>query len=87
MNAVYILTNRPHGTLYVGVTSNLVKRIYEHKNNFVDSFSKKYNLRILVYFEQTADIYEAIVRETRLKIALIDKFNPNWKDLYTEIIG
>jgi len=56
MNAVYILTNKPFGTLYVGVTSNLVKRIYEHKSNFVDGFSKKYNLHNLVYYEQTSDI-------------------------------
>ena len=73
--------------MYIGVTSNLVKRIYEHKNNLVDGFSKKYNLHNLVYYEQIEGIYEAIVREKRLKkwkrpwkIQLVSKFNPDWKN-------
>lgn len=93
-NAVYIMTNKPQGTLYVGVTSDLVKRVYEHRNNLVDGFTKRYNLHHLVYYETTSDIYEAIVREKRLKkwnrawkISLIEKFNPSWSDLYSEIIG
>lgn len=94
MNYVYIITNKPQGTLYVGVTSNLVKRIYEHKNNFVDGFTKKYNLHTLVYFEETKDIYQALTTEKRLKkwnrawkIELVNKFNPTWRDLYPDIIG
>ena len=93
-NAVYIMTNKPLGTLYVGVTSDLVKRVYEHKNNLVGGFTKRYNLHHLVYYETTPDIYEAIVREKRLKkwnrawkISLIEKFNSSWSDLYSEIIG
>jgi len=77
------MTNKPHGTLYVGVTSDLAKRVYAHKNNLVSGFTKRYNLHHLVYYETTADIYEAIVREKRLKkwnrawkISLIDEFNP-----------
>ena len=93
-NAVYIMTNKPHGTLYVGVTSDLAKRVYAHKNNLVGGFTKRYNLHHLVYYETTSDIYEAIVREKRLKkwnrawkISLIEKFNPTWSDLYSEITG
>ena len=94
INAVYIMTNKPQGTLYVGVTSDLVKRVYEHKNNLVGGFTKRYNLHPWVYYETTSDIYEAIVREKRLKkwnrawkISLIEKFNPSWSDLYSEIVG
>ncbi|UJF23151.1 GIY-YIG nuclease family protein [Shewanella sp. OMA3-2] len=86
---VYILTNKPNGTLYIGVTASLVKRIYEHKNNVFDGFSKKYNTKQLVYFEVYDDIYQAITREKQLKkwnrdwkIKLIDKSNPRWVDLY-----
>lgn len=75
MNAVYILTNRRHGTLYVGVTSNLVKRIYEHKSDLIDGFTKRYNLSHLVYYEVTSEIYEAITREKRLK-----KWKRPWKN-------
>jgi len=81
------------GTLYIGVTSNLSKRIYEHKQGFIDSFTKKYNLKKLVYYEIFDDIAEAINREKQLKkykrdkkIELINLFNPNWKDLYESVI-
>ena len=85
---VYIMTNRPNGTLYIGVTSNLIKRDYQHKEGLCEGFTKRYNLNKLVYYEIFEDIVEAIKREKQLKkylryqkIALIDKFNPTWKDL------
>jgi putative endonuclease len=91
--SIYILTNKRNGTLYIGITSDLIKRIYQHKNGCVDSFSKKYNTHILVYYEQYMDMYEAIAREKQLKkwnrswkLQLIDEFNPHWVDLYDEII-
>ena len=90
---VYILFNKRNGTLYVGVTSNLVKRIYEHKNKFVDGFTKKYNVDKLGYYEVFEDITEAIKREKQLKagsrhkkIELIETLNPNWEDLYKTIL-
>jgi putative endonuclease len=90
---IYILTNKPKGSLYIGVTSNLSARIYQHKNGFVDSFSKKYNLHILAYFEVHENMYSAITREKQLKkwnrdwkIQLIEKINPSWRDLYYDII-
>ena len=86
---IYILANKRNGTLYIGVTSNLVKRIYEHKNNIIEGFSKKYNIHKLVYYEITDDIESAIRREKQLKkwnrkwkMNLIEKNNPEWKDLY-----
>jgi putative endonuclease len=90
---VYIVTNRPDGTLYIGVTSDLIKRIYEHKNKLVDGFTSKYNLKILVYYEVLDTMEEAIKREKQLKnwqrswkIELIKKQNPNWDDLYFSIV-
>ncbi|MBL4822045.1 MAG: GIY-YIG nuclease family protein [Colwellia sp.] len=90
---VYILTNKPNGTLYVGVTSNLVQRIWQHKNHLVDGFTEKYNTSLLVYFEQCDEIVSAISREKQLKkwnrawkIELIEKMNPQWHDLYLSII-
>ena len=90
---IYIITNKFQGVLYIGVTNNLKRRIYEHKNKFVDGFSKKYNLSNLVYYEIFDDIESAITREKYLKgkkrdfkISLIENFNPTWKDLYDEII-
>jgi len=89
---VYILTNKPYGVFYIGVTSNLIKRIYEHKNEVVDGFTKEFNLKNLVYYEVFADAENAIKREKRLKrwsrewkIEAINKFNSDWKDLYNEI--
>jgi putative endonuclease len=91
--AVYIITNKKHGTLYIGVTSNLTARIYQHKNHLIDGFSKKYNLDKLVYFEVHTNMYEAITREKALKkwkrewkIELIEKTNSNWMDLYEQIL-
>ena len=87
-NFVYILTNQRNTTLYIGVTSNLEKRIAEHKQGLFEGFSKKYNLNKLVYYEQTSDIVSAISREKQLKgwrrekkEKLINEFNPEWKDL------
>ena len=85
---VYILSNKRNGTLYVGVTSNLVKRIFEHKEKVVNGFSAKYNLDLLVYYEEWWNIEEAIQREKQLKagnrkkkLSLIQSINPDWKDL------
>jgi putative endonuclease len=84
---IYILTNNSK-TLYVGVTNNLEKRIYEHKNESVPGFTRKYKIKKLVYFESTQDVTSAIAREKQIKgwlrskkIALIEKANPDWKDL------
>lgn len=89
----YIITNKIHSTLYIGVTNNLKRRIYEHKNKLADGFSKKYNLSILVYYEIFEDIENAIKREKYLKgkkrefkVALVENFNPEWKDLYDNIL-
>ena len=90
---VYIITNKPQGTLYIGVTNNLVRRIYEHKNKIIDGFSAKYSLDKLVYYEIYNDEITAIQREKNLKNwkrnwkkDLIETINPTWKDLYDEII-
>ena len=79
--------------MYIGMTSDLIKRVYEHKNNFVDGFTKKYNVHMLVYYEQAENVETAITREKQLKkwnriwkLALIEKDNPEWRDLYDEII-
>ena len=89
---VYILTNKKDGALYIGVTSNLLQRIWQHKNKFVDGFTKRYNLNKLVYYEIFDDIENAIIREKQLKgklrqkkIDLIEKNNPDWNDLYLDI--
>ena len=91
---IYILTNNHHTTLYIGVTNDLIRRTYEHKNKLVKGFSFKYNLSKLVYYEIFSDIEFAILREKclkgssrRKKFDLIDKFNPSWEDLYEKIIG
>jgi putative endonuclease len=90
---IYILANEPFGTIYVGVTSNLVKRIYEHKEKLVEGFTKKYGLSILVYYEVFEDIVNAITREKQLKktgrkrkLELITNFNKKWEDLYNTTI-
>jgi putative endonuclease len=90
---VYILASKRNGTLYIGVTSELIKRVYEHKNNLINGFTKKYNVHRLVYYEPTEGINSAIKREKQLKkwkrgwkIELIKKNNPDWRDLYFELI-
>ncbi|MGE4348491.1 MAG: GIY-YIG nuclease family protein [Candidatus Berkiella sp.] len=91
--AVYIVTNKANGTLYTGVTSNLIKRIYEHKQGAVPGFTQKYGCKLLVYYEQTESMIAAIEREKQIKggsrhkkIALIISMNPDWKDLYDTLI-
>ena len=89
---VYILASQRNGTLYVGVTSDLVKRIWEHRNNTVDGFSKKYGIHILVYYELHADMMTAITREKQIKkwsrawkIEMIESANAEWRDLWEDI--
>jgi putative endonuclease len=90
--AVYMLASERNGTLYIGVTSDLVKRIWEHKNNLVDGFTKRYNIHRLVWYELHGSMDSAIEREKRLKewkrawkLKLIEGFNPGWQDLYDTI--
>ena len=91
---IYIVTNSTNNVLYIGLTSDLVKRIYEHKNSFIDGFTKKYSCKKLVYYEIFDNIQEAIKREKFLKgkkrdykLALINQFNPEWVDLYNSIVN
>lgn len=90
---VYIITNKYNTTLYIGVTNNLPRRIYEHKHKLVEGFSSKYNLDKLVYYEYTESVESAILREKQLKNysrakkeQLIEKFNPERVDLYSTIL-
>lgn len=90
---VYIMASQRNGTLYLGVTNDLIRRVYEHKYNLVDGFTKKYNVHKLVYYEETPDVVSAIQREKQLKkwnrkwkLELIEKINPNWDDLCNKII-
>jgi len=90
---IYIMATKRDGMLYIGVTSDLIKRVYEHKNDMVDGFTHKYHIHSLVYFEITEDINSAISREKQLKkwnrawkIALIKKNNPEWLDLYYDLL-
>jgi putative endonuclease len=89
---VYILTNRPNGILYVGVTNDLVRRVFEHRSGFVEGFTKRYGLKRLVYFERFDDIRDAIQREHNIKhwsrawkVRTIVAANPEWNDLYPTI--
>jgi putative endonuclease len=89
----YILFSQRNGTLYVGVTSDLVRRLYEHKSKIADGFTRKYNVDKLGYYEVYGDIVSAIEREKQIKgssrkkkIELVESINPDWKDLYEEII-
>ncbi len=89
---VYVLASKCYGTLYIGVTSNLIKRVYEHKNNLVEGFTRKYDVHNLVYYEVTESAESAIRKEKQLKkwkrewkIRLIEKGNPGWKDLSLEL--
>jgi len=86
---LYILASKKNGTLYTGLTNNLKKRVWEHKQNLVPGFTKKYNVHHLAYFEKFHDVYSAIAREKRIKkwkrqwkINLIEQMNPDWNDLY-----
>jgi len=91
--AVYIITNKRNGTLYVGVTSNLIQRIYQHKHKLIKGFAAKYDCKILVYFENFEEMIPAIAREKQIKsgsrarkLKLIEKRNPQWLDLYESIL-
>ena len=91
--AVYILASQRNGTLYIGVTSNLVQRIWQHKNDLAEGFTEKYSVHGLVYFELLDDMLSAITREKQLKkwnrawkLALIEKQNPTWQDLWPTIL-
>lgn len=90
---VYILASKRNGTLYVGVTSDLLKRIWQHKNDLVEGFTKKYKVHDLVWYEIVDDMASAILREKQIKewkrqwkLELIEKLNPYWNDLYPSII-
>ncbi len=90
--AVYIITNKRNGTLYTGVTSNLVKRVWRHKEGVFDGFSKRYGCNILVYYELFQDLESAFHREKQIKswsrknkLKLIEKMNPQWNDLFDTI--
>jgi putative endonuclease len=86
---VYRMANKPKGTLYIGVTNNLARRVYEHRNGLIDGFTKKYDIKLLVYLEVYEYVYHALQREKALKrwqrewkIKRIEESNPYWKDLY-----
>lgn len=92
MYYVYILTNRTNRILYIGVTNNLARRVYEHRNKLVKGFTQKYNVYKLVYYDYTTNAKDAIAREKQIKgwlrqkkIALINSVNPSWRDLYQDI--
>lgn len=91
--AVYLLASKPRGTLYTGVTSNLIQRIWQHKSNLVEGFTQKYHVHQLVYYELHQDIAQATLREMQIKkwnrkwkIELIESVNPDWVDLWDQII-
>ena len=91
---VYILTNKQYGTLYTGVTSDLLKRVYEHKHGMMEGFTKEYGVHRLVYYEVVGNAISAIEREKRIKkwnrqwkVELIQSANPNWDDLCNSLIG
>ncbi|MEH2472189.1 putative endonuclease [Nitrobacteraceae bacterium AZCC 2161] len=90
---VYIVSNRPNGTIYTGVTSNLPRRAFEHREGLVPGFSKKYGCKMLVWYEAHDDMIGAITREKQIKagsrakkLALIESLNPDWADLYNTLI-
>ncbi|MEJ0021526.1 MAG: GIY-YIG nuclease family protein [Candidatus Doudnabacteria bacterium] len=90
---VYILDSKRNGTLYIGITRDLIKRVYQHKQKSVKGFTKKYDVNTLVYYEETPDVESAIKREKQLKkwnrkwkLELIEKFNPKWQDLYQNLL-
>ena len=90
---IYIMASQRNGTLYIGVTSDIIRRVYEHKNNLIKGFTEKYKVHQLVYVEETDDVSAAITREKQLKkwkrnwkLRLIEELNPKWKDLYEELL-
>ena len=92
--AVYMLASQRNGTLYVGVTSDVVQRVWQHKNDLAGGFSQDYSVHMLVYFEQHADMVAAITREKQIKkwrrarkVALIEQTNPGWRDLWIDVLG
>ena len=92
--AVYLLASQRNGTLYTGVTSDLVKRVYEHKHDLADGFTTRYGVKMLVWYELTTDIASAIHREKQIKkwnrlwkLRLVDQSNPEWRDLYSDIVS
>jgi putative endonuclease len=92
--ALYILASARNGTLYIGVTSNLLQRVWQHKNNLAEGFTKEHGVHMLVYFELHSDMNEAITREKQFKrwkrswkLELIEKSNPQWKDLWPLVVG
>lgn len=89
---VYILASKPRGVLYIGVTSDLIGRAYQHKRGLAEGFSKRYRTKLLVYYEAHATISDAILREKQMKkwnrawkIELIEEMNPEWRDLYDDL--
>ena len=87
------MANKPNGTLYIGSTNNLVRRVYEHKNDLIDGFTKRYGVHRLVYYEETSDYNSARLREKQMKkwnrqrkINRIIEINPDWEDLYDSIL-
>lgn len=91
---IYIMCDKPRWTTYIGVTNDLVRRVYEHKEGITGGFTRKYNLRTLVYYEVYEEIEESIKREKQLKnwkrqwkLDMVDKINPEWKDLWLDIQG
>jgi putative endonuclease len=89
---VYLMTNKNNNVIYTGVTNDLKRRVYEHKEKMIEGFTKRYNINKLVYFEVTNDVYSAIQREKQIKagsrqkkIDLINSVNKEWKDLYNDI--
>jgi len=92
--AVYILASKRNGTLYTGVTSDLVKRVWQHKNNMADGFTRRYSVHMLAYYELADEMTTAITREKQIKggsrankLAMIESMNPDWRDLYDDILG
>jgi putative endonuclease len=91
--SIYILASKRNGTLYVGFTGDLVSRVYAHRNDFVEGFTKRYGVHMLVYYETGGDYDAALQREKQIKewkrrwkIELIERFNPEWRDIYEDII-
>ena len=91
---VYILASKRNGTLYTGVTSNLIQRVWQHKHDAIQGFTRKYNVKTLVYYEVHENAESALTREKKIKrwrrawkLALIEDSNPEWRDLYEDILG